>query len=117
MKLFLDDIREPHRVYPAEVGWIVVRSFDEAVEVLESACRCPSHISFDHDLGAAHYSGDFSDYKTGYDFVKWIVERDIDAKGQYIPKDFTFRVHSKNPVGAANIRNYLTRYLETRNKD
>lgn len=65
---------------------------------------CPTFISFDHDLGP--------DEKTGYDLAKWLVERDLDSNGAFIPATFEFYVHSQNPVGAANIRNYLQRYLE-----
>ncbi len=100
--LFLDDER-----FPVENGyhWTIVRNYDEAVYY---ALRhgMPAHASFDHDLGQE---------KSGYDFVKWLVEQDMTLNGNFIPKNFTFYVHSQNPVGAANINSYLQCYLEMRN--
>lgn len=94
-KLFLDDLR----IAPAD--FFVARSSNEAKQfVLEYGC--PNYISFDHDLG-----GD----DTAMVFVKWLVELDMDNNGQIIPPDFTFSVHSANPVGALNIRSYLESYL------
>jgi hypothetical protein len=46
---------------------------------------------------------------SGYDFAKWLIEQDMN--NQTMPKDFNFSVHSKNPVGAENIRSILTNYL------
>lgn len=100
--LFLDDIRfPPLNAYE----WIIVRSFDEGVSYLENN-PCPSVISFDHDLGEA-------DEKTGYDFAKWLCDRDMDQPG-FLPHDFMFVVHSMNPVGATNIKAYMNAYLTQR---
>jgi hypothetical protein len=102
-KLFLDDERDPPEEHRDA---IIVRSFDEATYyvVLHGV---GSHISFDHDLGAG---------PTGYDFVKWMCEIDTDLEGGFIPDDFTFEVHSANPIGRTDIESYLTRYLEQRPK-
>jgi hypothetical protein len=100
--LFLDDER-----FPVENGysWTIVRNYDEAAHyVLKHGMPC--HASFDHDLGQE---------KSGYDFVKWLVELDMTMNGNTIPKDFTYYVHSQNPIGVANINAYLQNYLETRN--
>ena len=104
-KLFLDDERDPARVYPREyVGdWIVCRSVAEALDVF-SDLGWPEWISFDHDLG--------KDQPTGMDLAKWLVSRDIEVGD--MPADFTYEVHSANPVGAANIRGLLDGYLRTR---
>jgi len=64
----------------------------------------PSFISFDHDLG---------DGLTGYDCAKWLVEYDLETG--LMPADFSFYVHSQNPVGASNIKNLLNSYM--RNKE
>ena len=98
--LFLDDEREPPR---DGYEWVIVRSFDQAKRYVLSN-GMPRHASFDHDLG---------DGPTGYDFIKWLVEYDMD--NNVIPEDFTFYVHSQNPIGVANIRGFLTQYLEMRN--
>lgn len=43
-----------------------------------------------------------------------VLERDLNDKGAFIPKNFTFEVHSANPPGAENIRGLLNNYLEQR---
>lgn len=104
MKVFLDDIRTP----PEKGVWITVRN----AETAQKFCRvfgCPSVISFDHDLG--------EDKLTGFDFAKWLVERDLDHAGAFIPKDFDFKIHSANPVGAANIEGLLRPYLAQRGEN
>lgn len=50
-------------------------------------------VDFDHDLGRD---------KDGYDVAKWIVESNY--------PHFSFKIHSMNPVGAANIRHLLSHY-------
>jgi hypothetical protein len=99
--LYLDDIRTP--VTPSD--WQICRSYEEAVTYC-TVFGCPSLISFDHDLG--------DEVPTGYDLAKWLVELDLDADGKFIPRDFTFNVHSANPVGAENIKGVLNRYLAFR---
>lgn len=100
--LFIDDER-----FPPSNGydWIIVRSYDEAVNYA-SKYGIPSHISFDHDLGEG---------KSGYDFTKWMVEQDLDKGGTFIPSDFTYAVHSQNPIGTANIKAYLDAYIGNKN--
>ena len=101
MRMYLDDIRTP-----SDSSLIIVRSFSEAVSfVLEKGV--PSFISFDHDLGM----NEGVLLETGYDFAKWLVENDIEGIIE-IPKNFTFNVHSANPVGAKNIEDYLNNYLK-----
>jgi hypothetical protein len=114
--LFLDDERNPQDVKWILIGgvghwgadWKIVRSYDEAVAwVTEHGF--PDVISFDHDLGLMHYAGDYSDGITGLDFAKWLVEYDMDTNT--MPANFTFTVHSKNPIGSENIRNLLSNYI------
>lgn len=105
--LFLDDLRDPSWVYPLRdsSNWTVCRSAADAQQaVLEGGC--PEWISFDHDLG--------DNVPTGYSFARWLVDQDLDQEGQWMPKDFSFEVHSANPVGAANIRALLSNYLQNR---
>jgi len=117
--LFLDDERMPKDVTWMLIGdvggwgadWKIVRSYDEAVAwVTEHGF--PDVISFDHDLGLMHYANDYSDGKTGYDFAKWLVEYDLDTDS--MPSNFTFTVHSKNPVGAKNICSQLNNYIRVK---
>jgi hypothetical protein len=115
--LFLDDERNPADVTwvriadPVSAGyqWSIVRSMDEA-RAWVLANGFPSTVSFDHDLGLMHYAGDFSDGATGLDFAKWLIEHDLDTGA--MPADFRYTVHSKNPVGADNIKRLLDNYID-----
>ena len=99
MKLYIDDIRNP------KDDSFVARSSAEAIEFLQKF-GCPGFISFDHDLG-----GD----DTAMAVVNWMIEKDLDSSGDWFNKDFTFNVHSANPVGAANIEGKLDSYLGVKN--
>jgi len=101
--LFLDDIRHPKTRSPYG-GWVVARSFDEAIVAIVTL-GAPSFISFDHDLG--------EDVPTGMDLAKWLVENDMDRTIN-LHNDFSFAVHSANPVGAANIEGLLKQYLRVK---
>lgn len=114
--LFLDDERFPYDVtwlrlpvYP----WIIVRNFDEFKQIIEKN-GIPNFISFDHDLADFHYEAmlrevngetdvDYGPEKTGYDCAKWLAQYCMDTQ-QPIPN---YTVHSLNPIGRANIQNYL----------
>jgi hypothetical protein len=100
-KLYLDDLRTP----PDE-SFIVARTMEEAQKLIETS-GMPIFISFDHDLGTDDQGNLLP---TGYDFVKWLVEMDMDEIIM-IPAGFTFDVHSQNPVGARNIQSYLSAYM------
>ncbi|MFH1547263.1 MAG: cyclic-phosphate processing receiver domain-containing protein [bacterium] len=78
MKLYLDDIRK------APEGWVPVRTFGDAIQLLEE--QTVEEMSFDHDLGMG---------LTGYDVLKWI-ERKV-FEGTYIPPKIW--IHTGNPVG------------------
>ncbi len=87
-KLFLDDEREP-----IGDGWTIARTADSARELIIGN-GLPRFISFDHDLG---------DSDNGSQFVTWMVEHMLD-NGIKFPADFSYLIHSQNPIGAANIR-------------
>ena len=102
-KLFLDDIR-----FPATSDWTIARSMDDAVWYIQNK-GIPYFIAFDHDLAHEHYIiGDGE--KTGYTFAKWfanyVMDHDIT-----LPANFGFDVHSMNPIGAENIRQYMSQWL------
>jgi hypothetical protein len=115
--LFLDDERVPSDVTWVNIArgvpWEIVRSFNEAVAWVRRH-GFPDVISFDHDLSFEHYGGDYTKEKTGYDFAKWLIEYDLDTNT--MPEDFSFTVHSMNPVGSRNIKNLLDNYLRLREK-
>lgn len=99
--LFLDDVRNP-----GVQGWIIARNVKQAKDLIEKN-GFPEFISFDHDLG---------DDETSMELVNWMIEEDLNNEGCVIPKDFSFAVHSANPVGAKNIQAKLESYLEYRNE-
>ena len=100
--MFLDDER-----FPPDDGqnWVIARSHKEAQEaVIEHEC-IPSFISFDHDLG---------EEKTGLDVAHLIANLDSFSSVYSIPDDFSWYVHSQNPVGRDNINMFLKGYMEWR---
>ncbi|WP_041666790.1 cyclic-phosphate processing receiver domain-containing protein [Sulfuricurvum kujiense] len=101
-KLYLDDIRTPK-----DPTFVISRTVKDAQNLILT-CGVPMFISFDHDLGM---DNTLKVHPSGYDFAKWLVEMDMDGIIS-IPKNFTFIVHSANPVGAENIRIYLHTYME-----
>ena len=114
--LFLDDERMPKDVTWVLIGgvghwgadWQIVRSLVDAKQWV-LANGFPDVISFDHDLGMDHYSGNYEDNTTGLDFAKWLIEYDMDTNT--MPDDFNFTVHSMNPIGARNIQSLLDNYM------
>ena len=99
-KMYIDDIR-----IPKVEGYVVVRSFEEAVNFIQQQ-GFPSFVSFDHDLGMDQTES--SELPTGYDFAKWLCEKDMDKP---FMQNFDYFVHSANPVGKANIEGYLDNYM------
>lgn len=101
-KMYLDDIRTPITNYD-----VIVRSFDKAVEYVKQN-GIPKFISFDHDLGCDENGNVL---KNGHDFAKWLVKMDLEDKYKF-PEDFSFNVHSANPIGRNNIEAILNNYLQ-----
>ena len=95
--LFLDDERHPPL---NQERWMIARSYESAILIIIE-CGMPAKISFDHDLGVG---------KSGYDFARWIINRILD-KEDTLPENFTYVVHSANPVGAANITGLMDGFL------
>lgn len=96
--IYLDDLRTPKTT---DKDWVILRSSAEIIEYVKKN-GMPSFISFDHDLG-----GD----DTAMVFIKWVIEYDLDNDGKIIPADFSWFVHSANPVGAGNIEGLLSSYM------
>jgi len=106
--LFIDDER-----FPPNDGqeWRIARNLREVASTI-GKFGPPNFVSFDHDLG--------EEEPTGYDIAKKMVAGDLgELKGtgfdRGIPKEFSFYVHSQNPIEAENIRNLLDSYLSFRN--
>lgn len=94
--LFLDDLR-----FPPDSNVVVARSLDEARRMVIDR-GCPNFISFDFHLG--------NGCATGLDFANWLIEMDRSGRVM-LPDDFSFKVHSSDPVGARKIRQALVDHL------
>lgn len=104
IRMFIDDERDP----PDDGNdWVVVRSCEEFWQWLHDNKRrtYPNHISFDHDLGDI--------FCTGMDLLKVMIREEIDEDFQF-PDNFTWSIHSQNPVGVANIDGLLKSYMKFR---
>lgn len=99
MKIFLDDEREPVDY----LDWVIVRDYSDFVTTVLYATEDIDYISFDHDLG--------EDSLSGFECVKWLVNLDMERRGNILLPTFSWYVHSQNPVGAKNINLYLDNYL------
>lgn len=95
-RMFIDDER-----LPFEEDFVVVRNMAEAKRTID-VLGFPGYVSFDHDLG--------ENQPTGYDFVKWLIEKDQDVDWWYYPSRFEWFVHSQNPVGKENIEKFINNY-------
>lgn len=94
MYLWVDDFREPPK---DGTKWIWARSVREAETVIilyeRQRQKDPIYIDLDHDAG--YYAWDGGDY---IEVLKWL-ER------WHLPnKDYTFHLHTMNPVGRDNMR-------------
>lgn len=95
--LFVDDYRNPEDVTMClGEDWRLVRSLDEAVRLVEREGK-PDLISFDHDLNDKHYSGDYSDNKTGADLAYVLCKMFNGSMPRY-------QIHSLNPDAPIRIR-------------
>ena len=114
MKLYLDDIRNPHQTYPNDSDWFVVRNYNEFVSAIEQHFSELEIISFDHDI--SNYD-DNGDEVSGYTLVKYlcnyVLDNDLDISNLEI------RFHTANVVGKENMetywdnfKNYYTEYLK-----
>jgi hypothetical protein len=108
--LFIDDERNPIDVtwgsvedqdMYREAGWFIARNWYEVMELVISF-GFPQLISFDHDLGDGEL--------TGYEIAQKLADMVMD--GVPLPSGFEYRVHSKNPIGAENIRSYMSNFLK-----
>lgn len=107
VRLWHDDVRLPPD------GWLWARRNEEAIEILTS--RQVVECSLDHDLGYHDvvlpddpdelmevYMLKGHSEQTGLQLVDWMVENDK------VPP--VVRIHSWNPVGAANMAARLARF-------
>lgn len=103
-KLWLDDdglnVNTPERHAPG--GFSLALSSAQAIKLVE-ANGPPFFMDLDHDLGKLQDGND----DTAMLFLKWLSEHFPDA-------EFEYEIHSKNPVGRANIKSYLDSWIRSR---
>ena len=99
-RMFIDDER-----FPATDGWVIVRSSEEAIALIERD-GFPEFISFDHDLG-----GD----DTSMALVRYMIEAALENPSLPFPR--AYDVHSQNPVGATNIRGLMDAFIKHLDKE
>lgn len=96
-EMFIDDERFPADKENPSI--VIVRSSKEAIAFCNAVKSLPKRILFDHDLG-----GD----DTSMVFINWMIHQLYDDNPTFkLRQDFTFSVHSQNPVGARNIKGTL----------
>ncbi len=109
-KLFIDDERNPidvtwgswqDQAMYRDNEWLIARDWTDVLELVVSL-GFPKMISFDHDLSDCT--------RNGYEIAQKLC--DMITDGIEIPDGFEYRVHSKNPVGAENIRTYMDNFLK-----
>lgn len=101
VKLYLDDIRNPHQSGYQDSEWIVCKNDKTFKDMFMSFDSIVTHISFDHDIDS--YNDDGTEV-TGYDCVKWlcyyILDNNLDIS------NLTLNFHTANPVGKENMETY-----------
>lgn len=105
LKVFLDDERETPE------GWRRTYSVEETIELLKA--ERVDVLSLDHDLNESHYARDYSDGKTGYDVLLWLVERVSEDPTMHVP---VIRLHTMNPEGRARMLGVAQRIEEIKHR-
>lgn len=98
--LFLDDERFP--IYSDKYDTRIARTVEVAMAIIKEK-GLPIRISFDHDLG--------TDTGTGLDFAKALADYIMD-NNLALPDNFSYTIHSQNPVGSANIKSFMESFLK-----
>lgn len=96
-KLFLDDLRAP-----PDQTWVVVRSVPAAIQYVNTY-GLPIEMSLDHDLGGG---------QDAPAFVYYLVTEWLDHDRFNGLTRVQMNVHSANPVGARNLREYWASFVE-----
>ena len=107
MKLYLDDIRNPHQSGYKYDEWIVCRNDKTFKDMFISFDSVITHISLDHDIDS--YDENENEV-TGYDCLKWlcnyIQDNDLDIS------NLTLSFHTANPVGRLNMMCYWDNFKD-----
>ena len=107
MKLYLDDIRNPHQTYPNDSDWFVVRNDKTFKDMFTSFDDIITHISLDHDIDSYDDNGD---EVTGYDCVKWLCDYILDNNLDI--SNLRLNFHTANVVGKVNMEVYWQNFYK-----
>lgn len=105
LKVYLDDERETPE------GWRRTYTAEETIELLNA--ERVEVLSLDHDLNESHYARDYSDGRTGYAVLLWLVERVSEDPTMHVPR---IRLHTMNPEGRARMLGVALRIKEIKRK-
>ena len=101
MKLYLDDIRNPHQSGYKDSEWIVCKNDKTFMDMFTSFDNIITHISFDYGIDSYDENGN---EVTGYDCVKWLCDYIQDNNLDI--SNLTLNFHTANPVGKENMETY-----------
>lgn len=107
MKLYLDDIRNPHQSGYKDDEWIVCRNDKTFKDMFVSFDSIITHISLDHDIDSYDDNGD---EVSGYDCLKWLCDYILDNNLDI--SNLTLNFHTANPVGRVNMASYWNNFSE-----
>ena len=105
VKIYLDDIRNPHQSGYKDSEWIVVRNYAEFVSAIEKKFSELEAVSLDHDLSDFDSDGN---EMTGYSCVKWLCDYILDNNLAIANLELKF--HTANPVGRGNMASYWNNF-------
>ncbi len=105
MKLYLDDIRNPHQSGYQDSEWIVCKNDKTFKDMFTSFDSVVTHISFDHDI---HCYDENGDEVTGYSCLKWLCNYVLDNHLDITKLRLNF--HTANPVGKENMASYWNNF-------
>ena len=107
MKLYLDDIRNPHQSGYKDDEWIVCRNDKTFKDMFMSFDSVITHISFDNDIASYDDNGD---EVTGYTLVKWLCDYVLDNNLDI--SNLTLKFHTANIVGEENMMCYWRNFKD-----
>ena len=107
MKLYLDDIRNPHQSGYQDSEWIGCLNDKTFKNMFISFDSIITHISLGHDIDSYDDDGD---EVTGYTLVKWLC--DYISDNSLDISNLRLNFHTANPVGKENMETYWNNFKE-----
>ena len=105
VKLYLDNIRNPHQSGYQDSEWIACRNDATFKDMFMSFDSIITHISFDYDIDS--YDENENEL-TGYDCLKWLCDyiQGINLDISNLRLNF----HTTSPVGKENMETYWNNF-------